>query len=190
MLKRLVKKIIKRIRKESWIDELEKRGLVIGKTSKQTIYTDNCIDSLYPWLIEIGEHVIISTGVSILAHDASTAQISGFSRLGRVTIGDNVYIGHNATILCNVKIGNNVVIGAKSLVNKNLQANGVYAGVPAKYICSIEEFKKKHEKFKAVKPYFENNFLYYQNCATKEERLKMKKALENTDGYIKSRVIE
>ena len=43
----------------------------------------------------------------------------------------------------NVKIPSNTIIGANSLVNKPLKQGGVYAGIPARYICSVEDFLKK-----------------------------------------------
>jgi len=55
--------------------------------------------------------------------------------------------------LPDVSIGPNVVVAAGSLVNKSLNPNGVYGGVPAKYICSLEELvnKRKTEKELIVK---------------------------------------
>ena len=52
-------------------------------------------------------------------------------------------MGSNTTILYNVLIGSNTIIAAGSLVSKSLPGNGVYAGRPAKYICSIEDFAKR-----------------------------------------------
>lgn len=56
---------------------------------------------------------------------------------------DNVFIGSQTTILFNVCIGPNVIIGANSLVNKDLEGGYVYAGNPAKKICSFIEFVNK-----------------------------------------------
>jgi acetyltransferase-like isoleucine patch superfamily enzyme len=56
-----------------------------------------------------------------------------------IHIGRNVWIGAGATILQNVTIGDNAIIGACSLVNKDVPANTVYAGVPAKFIKRIED---------------------------------------------------
>lgn len=63
--------------------------------------------------------------------------------MGCIRINDNVFVGANSTILADVCIGNNVIIGAGTLVNKDLEGGYVYAGVPAKKICTFEEFKEK-----------------------------------------------
>ena len=49
-------------------------------------------------------------------------------------IGDGVWIGANAFINPGIRIGSNTVIGANSVVTKNLEANSIYGGVPAKLI--------------------------------------------------------
>ena len=67
-------------------------------------------------------------------------------KIGSIHIEDNVFIGSHTIILCDVNIGSNVIIGAGSLVNKDIPANSVYAGVPAKYICSFDEFVEKRKK--------------------------------------------
>ncbi len=54
-----------------------------------------------------------------------------------VKIGNNVWLGSEVTILKGVTIGDNAVIGAKSLVTKNIPANCIAAGVPAKVIRMI-----------------------------------------------------
>ena len=56
---------------------------------------------------------------------------------------DNVFIGYNCTILPNVRIGENVIVGACSVVTKDLEPDGVYAGVPAKRIGSFNEYVSK-----------------------------------------------
>lgn len=103
-----------------------------------------------PYLIEIGNHVTIA-GATFITHEGGHWVIKGLKDYdgkdcfgyGRIIIKDNVFIGRNTTILRGVNIGENVIVGACSLVNKSLEPNAVYAGVPAKRICSIEEFKTK-----------------------------------------------
>lgn len=106
------------------------RGMKIGKNCH--LYSINTIDHGLPHLISIGENVTISTNVTILTHDASTNIVKCGTKLGRVIIGNNVFIGTGSIVLCNTKIGNNVVVGAGSIVTKDLPSIGVYAGQPAK----------------------------------------------------------
>jgi len=56
---------------------------------------------------------------------------------GNITIGDNVWIGMDVLILGNVSIGKNAVIAARSVVTKNVEANCLYGGIPAKKIKDI-----------------------------------------------------
>lgn len=69
--------------------------------------------------------------------------------MGCIRIDDNVFVGANSTILADVHIGSDVIIGAGTLVNKDLEGGYVYAGVPAKIICTFDEFLKKRAKEKA-----------------------------------------
>ena len=62
-----------------------------------------------------------------------------------ITVGDNVWIGENVTVLPGVTIGNNTVIGAGSVVNKDIPAGVVAVGNPCKVVRQItEEDKKKY----------------------------------------------
>ena len=131
---------------------LLENGLSIGRNT--VINAGFSIDSAWPWLISIGDDVTISTNVTILAHDASTNIVRQSTKLGRVKIGNNVFVGTRAVILCGVTIGDNVVIGAGCVVTHDLPSNGVYAGAPAKRICTIEEYRKKYEELRAVRPDF------------------------------------
>ncbi len=67
-------------------------------------------------------------------------------RGGTIDIGNNVFIGENATILRNVKIGNNVVIGAGAVVTGDIEDDSVYAGVPARKIMTLKEYSERLQK--------------------------------------------
>ena len=54
-----------------------------------------------------------------------------------IVLGRNVWIGSNATILQGVTIGDNAVVAAGAVVTKDVAANTVVGGVPAKFIKSI-----------------------------------------------------
>lgn len=60
-----------------------------------------------------------------------------------VIIGDNVWIGSNATILPGVTIGNNSIVAAGAVVTKDVPENTVVAGVPAKVMKQIPDSKAK-----------------------------------------------
>ena len=109
-----------------------KLGIKIGKNSK--IEKDVFIDPSFPWLVSIGNNVTIAPRTFILAHDGSTKKQIGYSKIGRVIIEDNVFIGANCTILPNVKIGQNSIIGAGSVVTKDIPENVLAVGNPAKVI--------------------------------------------------------
>lgn len=54
-----------------------------------------------------------------------------------IVIGKNVWIGSNTTILAGVKIGDNAVVAAGAVVTKDVEANTIVGGVPAKFIRRI-----------------------------------------------------
>ena len=65
---------------------------------------------------------------------------------GKVTIGDNCFIGMNTVILKGTTIGNNTIIGAGSVVTGGYPSDCVLAGNPAKVICSLGEYREKRQK--------------------------------------------
>jgi maltose O-acetyltransferase len=183
-LRRLFKRLILRKSKEQLeLEYLIQNGLKIGNNTH--INSGFLIDSKWPWLISIGDNVLFSSNVTILAHDASTNIVGCQTKLGRVVIGNNVFVGYGSTILCNVRIGDNVVIGAGSVVSHDLESGGVYAGIPAKRICSIEEYRKKNEALLTNRPYFASIHKWNEwGESTESERQQMIDALEDGCGYI------
>lgn len=96
-------------------------------------------DVFFPQLISIGENTIIGYNATVLTHEFLIREY----RKGRVEIGSEVVIGNNTTILPGVSIGNGAVVGAFSLVNKNIPAGALAAGVPARI---IREPKNKEQE--------------------------------------------
>lgn len=99
-----------------------------------------------PFLVEIGSNVTITPGVKFQTHDGGVGlfrkDFPGINVMGRIKVGDNVFIGEDVMIMYGVTIGNNVVIGARSVVTKNIPDNSVAVGIPARVIKSIDEYKK------------------------------------------------
>lgn len=63
-----------------------------------------------------------------------------------ITVGSDVWIGSNVSVLPGVSIGNNTIIGAGSVVNKNIPDGVIAAGIPCKVIRKITDEDK--EKYK------------------------------------------
>lgn len=90
--------------------------------------------------VSIGDNVFIGPNVNIYT---ACHPIESEPRNTRVqwaepvTIGNNVWIGGNATILPGVTIGDNAVVGAGSVVTKNVEADTVVGGNPARLIKRI-----------------------------------------------------
>jgi len=96
--------------------------------------------------IEIGNNVLTGKKITITdnSHGRITLDILGIPPIqrslyseGPVIIDDGVWIGDKVTILANVHIGKNAIIGANAVVTKDIPANCVAAGIPAKVIKMI-----------------------------------------------------
>jgi len=98
-----------------------------------------------PYLIKIGDHVS-ATNVTFITHDGGVwvfrNEHPGWDIVKPIIIGNNVFIGYDVVILPGVTIGNNVVIGSRSVVANDIPDNVVYAGIPAKKIKPLDEYKR------------------------------------------------
>ena len=90
--------------------------------------------------IIFGSNIELGPGVSIISSNHDSSDLSKHKKAKPITIGNNVWIGANSTILPEVTIGNNVIIGANSLVNKNIPDNSVAVGNPCKVIKEKEDY--------------------------------------------------
>lgn len=92
--------------------------------------------------VRIGNHVMIGPSVQIYtpAHDLQAqARIQGWEVAKAITIEDNVWIGGGAILLPGVKIGQNAVVGAGAVVTRDVPANTIVAGNPARVIREIKQ---------------------------------------------------
>ncbi len=147
-IKRLAKKLFN-IGPED-INDYRKRGVKIGENVQ--LYSCD-LDYGHGYLIEIGNDCII-THTTILTHDASTWLDMGYSKVGRVKIGNNVFIGYGCIILPGVKIGNDVVVGAGSVVRSDIPDNSLAVGNPAEVVCPLDKYlNKNRERIKTAPKY-------------------------------------
>lgn len=181
-------KIVKRLLgggKTAQVAEMEyllAHGLRVGEHFQS--YTEFPFDANWPWLITVGNNVLISTNVKILAHDASTVRAGAHTKIGIVEIGDNVFIGSGTTVLCNTRIGSNVIIGAGSVVSRDIPDNTVAAGNPAKVVCTMEEFSTRHQENLKMHYYFNQHRWDEWIDASPEEQEDMRQKLKDTFGYV------
>jgi acetyltransferase-like isoleucine patch superfamily enzyme len=86
----------------------------------------------------IAQHVsLIASGHTLSAHGLYRDAPWDTTKTG-VFIDENVWIGAGVTVLPGCIIGRNAVVGAGSVVTKSIPANEVWAGIPAKYIRTID----------------------------------------------------
>lgn len=160
---------------KSQIEYLREAGCKIG----ENVDLINCrIDGCHSFLITIGDNVTI-TNATLLAHDASTKKALGYSKVGRVTIGSDVFIGFGSIVLPGTKIGNKVIVGAGTVVAKDVPDNVVIAGSPYRVLCSYDEYIEKNRRKMQTNPVFHKLF----SDKTRQEKEEMFKQLDGKIGY-------
>lgn len=157
------------------VDRYRNMGVKIGENVN--IY-DTYIDNGHPYLCEIGSNVTLSC-CSILTHDASMHGATGLGKIGKVIIGNNVFVGYRSIILCNTRIGDNVIIGAGSVVTRDIPSNSVAAGNPARVIGRYDEYIAKHRANQATHPVYHT---YWKNKTPEEKQTEIEQ-LSDTYGY-------
>lgn len=176
----LIKEFLYRIRGDYTTEKLVSMGMKVGKNFKRLHGT--LLDPGHCWLIEIGDDVTLAPRVHILCHDASTKAFLNYTKIGRVTIGDRVFIGAESVVLPGVTIGNDVIIGANCTVTHDIPSNSVAVGSPARVICSLDEYLDKEKKRMESSPFYDES--YVLGIITEEKSRQQKQELEGKIGYI------
>lgn len=149
-LKDVVRKVYNKlfVSNEGYLKYLRSRGVAIGEDVTFHCPGETHVDVTDPHLLTIGDHVNLTGPITILTHDFSWSVVKGKTGeiLGNekpVTIGNNVFVGWGATILCGTTIEDNVIIGAHAVVSGHVEGDSVFGGVPARRICSLEHYREK-----------------------------------------------
>ncbi|MCR5272539.1 MAG: sugar O-acetyltransferase [Lachnospiraceae bacterium] len=136
-----LKKILGKVGEKVWI------GKTFNFDNGKNIYIGNNFTGNYNLTIldirevYIGDNVMIGPNTLITTVNHPLTPMGRRQHLGiakPVTIGNDVWIGGNVTILPGVKIGNNVVVAAGAVVTHDVPDNTLVGGVPAKPIKTIE----------------------------------------------------
>ena len=156
-------------------------GVIIG-TNVDII--DSEIDIPHRRLISIGNNVTI-TGARIIAHDASTKKALGYSKVGLVRIGNNVFIGKGAIILPGVNIGDRVIIGAGAVCSKDIPSDSVVIGNPAEIVGSYSRYieKNRHLLFETEGTVIGSKWFYERNDSDWHSFIRQLTQSESGKGY-------
>jgi maltose O-acetyltransferase len=176
---------IRQFRKERYLMGLVERGLVLGNDVQ--IHDGVFIDPSHCFLITIEDRCVLAPCVRLIAHDASLFRFVGITRIGRITIGENCFLGDSAQVLPGVKIGPDSIIGAGSIVTKDIPPGSVAAGNPARVICSLSEFLEKHQHAKRMTRTFHEKD-YGIASISEERKREMLEVLKHASAYMEGEV--
>jgi len=111
------------------------KNITVGKN----VFINACCKFQDQGGITIGNGVLIGHNVTLatLNHDERPDKRQNIFPKS-INIGNNVWIGSNATILQGITIGNGAIIGANAVVTKDVPENPIVAGIPAKIIRKVK----------------------------------------------------
>lgn len=157
-------------------------GMKVGNNVHQL--NEIIIDYSHCWLIEIGNDVVFGPQAYLLAHDASTKKALGYTKIGKIKIGDGCFVGARSVIMPGVEIGKNCIIAAGSVVTKSIGEGNIIGGNPAKIIGATEDYINKHEKLIKSSNVYDEKWTI-GNGITNEMKEKMRQDLDSQEiGYV------
>lgn len=129
------------VKSDGFVRYLRDKGVAIGEDVTFHSPRISHVDITAPHLLTIGDHVNLTGPISILTHDYSWSVIKGLTGeiLGNqkpVNIGNNVFVGWGATILCGTIIEDNTIIGAHVVVSGRVTGDSVWGGARSPHLLA------------------------------------------------------
>jgi acetyltransferase-like isoleucine patch superfamily enzyme len=123
-------------------------GLHAIGTDVGIVYGTEILDPAY---VRIGNNVLLAK-CTLVGHDGSIEVLNRaygvkLDSVGKIDIRDNVFIGHHAIVMPGVTIGPNAIVAAGAVVTRDVPADSIVGGVPARRLGSVAELvrRKAHE---------------------------------------------
>jgi maltose O-acetyltransferase len=127
--------MLTQIQSKGELAQLRRKGLRYGRG----LNVQRGADISDPHLVTIGDWVTLGPYSQLVAHDASHKRLIGYTRVGRITIGDKVFIGQRATILPGVTVGDGSIVAAGAVVISDVPARAIVAGNPARVVRELTD---------------------------------------------------
>lgn len=124
-------------------DKFRKQGAKVG---------ENCslqIDYLAsePYLVEIGNNVAITPGVTFITHDGASVifreEFPALRFFGKIIIEDNCFIGARSIVTAGVRIGKGSIVGPMAVVVRDVKPGSIVIGNPAIQVSTVEKYREQ-----------------------------------------------
>jgi acetyltransferase-like isoleucine patch superfamily enzyme len=140
-----------------YADFLRRRGglQAIG-SDVGIVYGTEILDPAY---VRIGNNVLLAN-CTLIGHDGSIEVLNRaygvkLDSVGKIDIRDNVFIGHHAIVMPGVTIGPNAIVAAGAVVTRDVPADSIVGGVPARRLGSVAELVQRKVRETAELPWSE-----------------------------------
>lgn len=163
------------------VQDMINMGMKVGEN---VVFDSSCdFDVSHCWLITIGNNVTFGPRTYVLAHDASTKRSLGYTKIGKVTIDDGTFVGAGSIVMPGVHIGKDCIIGAYSVVTSDVPDGTVYAGNPAKLICTTESYVNKQKNMMNKLPVYDGSYTLAGGI-TEEKKQQMLEEMTKGKGFV------
>ena len=167
-------------KRNRYIQGLIAKGLKLGRDVE--IIDSFFFDPSHCFLISIGDNCTICPNVRLIAHDASTKKFLGYTKIARIDIKENCFIGDSTIVLPGVTIGPNVVIGTGSVLARDIPAGFVAVENPSRPIKTLHEYLDRIRAIRERKGLFSEN--YSIERLNESKRMEILVSIGNTIGFI------
>ena len=100
-----------------------------------------------PFLITLGDRVEVTHGVQFITHDGGVwvlrDELPDIDVVAPIVVGDHCFLGSHAIILPGVTIGRRSLVAAGAVVTRDVPAESVVGGCPARVISTIAEYRER-----------------------------------------------